>query len=59
MTDIQKNNILFNCNTISIINILDISTFVEILNGKGDMVLDKLQDTTIKGRLRNVNKAND
>lgn len=44
---------------IGIINILDISTFVEILNGKGEMVLDKLQDTTIKGRLRNVNKAND
>lgn len=44
---------------IGIINILDISTFVEILNNKGEMVLDKLQTTTIKGRLRNVNKAND
>ena len=44
---------------IGIINILDISTFVEILNGKGEMVLEKLQTTTIKGRLRNVNKAND
>ena len=44
---------------IGIINILDISTFVEILNGKGDMVLEKLQTTTIKGRLRNVNKANE
>lgn len=44
---------------IGIINILDISTFVEILNGKGEMVLDQLQTTTIKGRLRNVNKANE
>ena len=44
---------------IGIINILDISSFVEILNGKGEMVLDQLQTTTIKGRLRNVNKANE
>ena len=44
---------------IGIINILDISTFVEILNDKGEMVLEKLQTTPIKGRLRNVNKAND
>lgn len=44
---------------IGIINVLDISTFVEILNGKGEMVLEKLQTTTIKGRLRNVSKAND
>ena len=44
---------------IGIINILDISTFVEILNGKGEMVLETLQTTTIKGRLRNVNIAND
>lgn len=41
---------------IGIIDILDISTFVEILNGKGQMVLEKLQTTTIKGRLRNVSK---
>lgn len=44
---------------IGIINVLDISTFVEILNGKGEMVLETLQTTTIKGRLRNVNKANE
>lgn len=44
---------------IGIINILDISTFVEILNNKGEMVLEKLQTTPIKGRLRNVNKANE
>lgn len=44
---------------IGIINVQDISTFVEILNGKGQFVLEKLQTTTIKGRLRNVNKANE
>nr|WP_300002134.1 DEAD/DEAH box helicase [Tissierella sp.] len=44
---------------IGIINIMDISTFVEILNGKGEMVLEQLQTTTIKGRLRNVNLANE
>ena len=44
---------------IGIINVLDISTFVEILNGKGERVLEQLQTTTIKGRLRNVNKANE
>lgn len=44
---------------IGIINILDISTFVEILNGKGEMVLEKLQTKTIKGRMRNVNRANE
>ncbi len=41
---------------IGIVNILDVSTFVEILNDKGNMVLDKLQTTTIKGRLRKVSK---
>ncbi len=44
---------------IGIINVQDISTFVEILNGKGESVLEQLQTTTIKGRLRNVNKANE
>ena len=44
---------------IGIINILDISTFVEILNNKGEMVLEKLQTTPIKGRMRNVNRANE
>ena len=39
---------------IGIITILDISTFVEILNGKGMMVLEKLQTKPIKGRMRNV-----
>lgn len=42
---------------IGIINIADISTFVEILNNKGDMVFKKLQETSIKGRLRSVSKV--
>lgn len=42
---------------IGIINILDVSTFVEILNNKGEVVLQKLQNTPIKGRLRKVSKA--
>ncbi|TGE39136.1 DEAD/DEAH box helicase [Desulfosporosinus fructosivorans] len=42
---------------IGIINILDVSTFVEILNNKGESVLRELQDTPIKGRLRKVSKA--
>lgn len=40
------------------INIIDVSTFVEILNGKGEMVYEALQSKPIKGRLRNVSKAN-
>jgi len=43
---------------IGIINILDISTFVEILNNKGELVFQELQKTPIKGRLRNVSKTN-
>lgn len=42
---------------IGIINILDVSTFVEILNNKGELVLQELQNTPIKGRLRKVSKA--
>lgn len=42
---------------IGIINILDISTFVEILNNKGDMVYKVLQNKPIKGRIRKVSKA--
>jgi superfamily II DNA/RNA helicase len=42
---------------IGIINIADISTFVEILNGKGNLVLDELQNMPIKGRLRKVSKV--
>ena len=39
------------------INIMDVSTFVEILNNKGELVFDKLQNKTIKGRLRKVSKS--
>ena len=42
---------------IGIINILDVSTFVEILNNKGELVLQELQNTSIKGRQRKVSKA--
>jgi superfamily II DNA/RNA helicase len=42
---------------IGIINVLDISTFVEILNNKGELVLRELQKIPIKGRLRKVSKA--
>jgi superfamily II DNA/RNA helicase len=43
---------------IGIINIVDVSTFVEILNNKGELVFRELQNTPIKGRLRKVSKAN-
>jgi superfamily II DNA/RNA helicase len=42
---------------IGIINVKDISTYVEILNNKGEMVLSKLQKTPIKGRLRTISKV--
>ena len=42
---------------IGIINILDISTFVEILNNKGELTFQELQKTPIKGRLRAVSKV--
>jgi len=44
---------------IGIIEVKDISTFVEIINNKGDLVYKKLQDTNIKGRLRKVSKKED
>lgn len=43
---------------IGVINIMDISTYVEILNNKGELVHQELQNTPIKGRLRKVSKAN-
>ena len=43
---------------IGIINIMDISTYVEILNNKGEMVWKELQNKPIKGRMRKVSKAN-
>jgi len=42
---------------IGIINIMDISTYVEILNHKGEQVYRELQQKPIKGRLRKVSKA--
>ena len=39
---------------IGIINILDISTFVEILNGKGPAVHKALQTKPVKGRIRRI-----
>jgi len=42
---------------IGIINIIDISTFVEVLNNKGELVFNELQKTPIKGRLRSVSKV--
>ena len=42
---------------IGIINIQDISTYVEVLNGKGEMVYKILQKTPIKGRIRRVSKV--
>lgn len=43
---------------IGVINIQDISTFVDILNNKGELAYKELQNTPIKGRLRKVSKAN-
>ncbi|KNY28831.1 DEAD/DEAH box helicase [Pseudobacteroides cellulosolvens] len=42
---------------IGIINIMDVSTFVEVLNNKGEMVLAELQDRPIKGRIRKVSRV--
>lgn len=42
---------------IGIINIADISTFVEILNNKGELVFRELQNIPIKGRQRKVSKV--
>lgn len=39
---------------IGIIDVRDSLTYVEILNGKGKMVLEALQDKTIKGKVRKV-----
>jgi superfamily II DNA/RNA helicase len=39
---------------IGIIDVRDSLTYVEILNNKGNTVLDELQDKTIKGKIRKV-----
>jgi len=43
---------------IGIITIEDHVSYVDILNGKGSLVLDKMKDTTIKGKLLKVHEAN-
>lgn len=42
---------------IGIIDVRDSLTYVEIQNGKGQQVLDALQDKTIKGKVRKVRKT--
>ena len=42
---------------IGIIDVRDSLTYVEILNGKGEQVLEALQTKTLKGKIRNVRKA--
>lgn len=42
---------------IGVINIVDYSTFVEILNNKGELAFKELQKMTIKGRQRKVSKV--
>lgn len=43
---------------IGIITIEDNASYVDILNGKGRLVLAKMKDTTIKGKLLKVHEAN-
>lgn len=45
-------------NDIGIITILDTSTFVEILNGKGSLVLKAMKNTPIKGKQLKVHISN-
>ncbi|GGF93841.1 DEAD/DEAH box helicase [Paenibacillus abyssi] len=45
-------------NDIGIITIEDNASYVDILNGKGRLVLHKMKDTTIKGKLLKVQEAN-
>lgn len=42
---------------IGIIDVRESLTYVEIFHGKGDIVLNALQDKTIKGKVRKVRKA--
>ena len=43
---------------IGIITIQDNVSYVEILNGKGPLVLKAMKNTTIKGKLLKVSEAN-
>ncbi|ROR28462.1 ATP-dependent RNA helicase DbpA [Mobilisporobacter senegalensis] len=42
---------------IGIITIMDTMTYVEILNGKGELVLKTMKETTIKGKMLKISKA--
>ena len=42
---------------IGIVDVRDSLTYVEIFNGKGNFVLEELQDKTIKGKIRKVQKT--
>lgn len=44
---------------IGIINVMDVSTFVEVLNGKGKRAMSDLRKKPIKGRLRTISVADD
>ena len=44
---------------IGIISIQDTLTYIEILNGKGPLVLEAMKNTTICGKLLKVTKAMD
>lgn len=46
-----------NADDIGIIDIQDNVSYVDILNGKGNIVLDAMQNTTIKGKKLKVEKA--
>jgi ATP-dependent RNA helicase DeaD len=43
---------------IGIIKIQDTVTYIDILNGKGKLVLNEMKTTTVKGKLLKVHKAN-
>ncbi|MFJ7934492.1 DEAD/DEAH box helicase [Sporosarcina sp. NPDC096371] len=43
---------------IGIIKIQDTETYIDILNGKGKLVLDAMRTTTVKGKQLKVHKAN-
>lgn len=42
---------------IGIISIESIATFIDILNGKGDLVLKEMKQKTVKGKILKVHKA--
>jgi hypothetical protein len=46
-----------NAEDIGIITILDNMSYVDILNGKGSLVLEALENATIKGKKLKVSRA--